>query len=113
VAGFIGVSNLIERDGHTITVRPEKLTLIEADELEQPDTHTEPGQVRDVIYAGVLTRYVVDLDAGGELVVSRQNAEARTGIAAGSRVHVAWRPDQAFTIPHGPDLGSGSGGGNQ
>src|ERR1051326_5670416 len=27
VAGFIGVSNLIERDGHTITVRPEKLTL--------------------------------------------------------------------------------------
>src|SRR5262249_40931917 len=29
VAGFIGVSNLIERGGHTITVRPEKLELIE------------------------------------------------------------------------------------
>ena len=52
-----------------------------------------------MIYAGVLTRYVVDLDAGGELVVSRQNAEALTGIAAGSRVRIAWRPDQAFTIP--------------
>jgi putative spermidine/putrescine transport system ATP-binding protein len=113
VAGFIGVSNLIERDGHTITVRPEKLTLAEGDEPEQPGTHTEPGQVRDVIYAGVLTRYVVDLDDGGELVVSRQNAEARTGIAAGSRVRVAWRADQAFTIPRGPDQGSGSGEGKQ
>src|SRR3984957_5755769 len=109
VAGFIGVSNLIERDGRTITVRPEKLTLIEDDEPEQPDAHTEPGQVRDVIYAGVLTRYVVDLDAGGELVVSRQNAEARTGIATGSRVRIGWRPDQAFTNSRQPDRGSRSG----
>jgi putative spermidine/putrescine transport system ATP-binding protein len=113
VAGFIGVSNLIERDGHTITVRPEKLTLIEDGEPEPSGAHVEPGRVRDVIYAGVLTRYVVDLDAGGELVVSRQNAEARAGIAAGSRVHVAWRPDQAFTIPRGPGQGSRSGEGNQ
>jgi putative spermidine/putrescine transport system ATP-binding protein len=112
VAGFIGVSNLIERDGHTITVRPEKLVLIEDGEPEPPDAHVEPGQVRDVIYAGVLTRYVVDLDAGGELVVSRQNAE-RAGVAAGSRVGVAWRPDQAFTIPQGPDRGPRSGEGKQ
>ena len=28
VAGFIGVSNLIERDGRTITVRPEKIRLL-------------------------------------------------------------------------------------
>src|SRR5262252_1495931 len=110
VAGFIGVSNLIERDGHTITVRPEKLTLIEDGEPDPPDAHVEPGQVRDVIYAGVLTRYVVDLDAGGELVVSKQNAE-RGSVAAGSRVHVSWRSDQAFTIPQGPDQGPRSGGG--
>jgi len=110
VAGFIGVSNLIERDGHTITVRPEKLVLIEDGEPEPSGAHVEPGRVRDVIYAGVLTRYVVGLDAGGELVVSRQNAE-RASIAAGSRVRVAWRPDQAFTIPQGPDQGPRSGGG--
>jgi hypothetical protein len=55
----------------------------------------------------------VDLDAGGELVVSRQNAELSTSIAGGSRVHVAWRPDQAFTIPRRPDQGSRSGEGNQ
>jgi ABC-type Fe3+/spermidine/putrescine transport system ATPase subunit len=76
VAGFIGVSNLIERDGHRITVRPEKIILLDDDEPEPPGTHVESGRVQDVIYAGVLTRYVVDLDGGGELVVSRQNTEA-------------------------------------
>jgi putative spermidine/putrescine transport system ATP-binding protein len=104
VAGFIGVSNLIERDGHTITVRPEKITLVAGDEPDPPGTHAEPGRIRDVIYAGVLTRYVVDLDGGGELVVSRQNTEAPSsgdGLSEGRQVRLAWRPEQAFTIPSG------------
>jgi putative spermidine/putrescine transport system ATP-binding protein len=102
VAGFIGVSNLIERDGHTITVRPEKITLIPDGEPDPPGTHVEPGRIRDVIYAGVLTRYVVDLDGGGELVVSRQNTEGPgSGEHRGGRVRLAWRPEQAFTIPSG------------
>jgi ABC-type spermidine/putrescine transport systems, ATPase components len=102
-AGFIGVSNLIERDGHTITVRPEKITLVPATSRTRP-VRTEPGRIRDVIYAGVLTRYVVDLDGGGELVVSRQNTEvpsAGDGLSQGQPVRLAWRPEQAFTIPSG------------
>src|SRR6516225_1084021 len=102
VAGFIGVSNLIQREGHTITVRPEKITLVRDGEPDPPGTHVEPGRIRDVIYAGVLTRYVVDLDGGGELVVSRQNTEGpASGEAKGNRVRLAWRPEQAFTIPSG------------
>jgi ABC-type Fe3+/spermidine/putrescine transport system ATPase subunit/spermidine/putrescine-binding protein len=121
VAGFIGVSNLIERDGHRITVRPEKITLLEDGQQDPPSTHVESGRVQDVIYAGVLTRYVVDLDGGGELVVSRQNVEApvlrhdaREGgapIARGDRVRIAWRTEQAFTIPQEPGQGSNSGEG--
>ena len=111
VAGFIGVSNLIERDGHQITVRPEKITLVEDGQPDPPGTHAEPGRIQDVIYAGVLTRYIVDLDAGGELVVSRQNTEAPDAdhdggrLARGGRVRLAWHPEQAFTIPSGPDQG--------
>jgi putative spermidine/putrescine transport system ATP-binding protein len=123
VAGFIGVSNLIERDGRRVTVRPEKITLLTDGQSEPPGAHVEAGQVRDVIYAGVFTRYVVALDAGGELVVSRQNAEApalggdaagggaghtpASGIAGGSRVRIAWRPDQAYAIAPGPVSGEG------
>jgi putative spermidine/putrescine transport system ATP-binding protein len=109
VAGFIGVSNLIERDGRRITVRPEKIILLDNGQQDTPGAHVESGRVKDVIYAGVLTRYVVELDAGGELVVSRQNAEEPhlsgdgPGISRGGRVRIAWRAEQAFTIPQGPD----------
>ena len=101
VADFIGVSNIIERDGHQITVRPEKITLLTGDGQPPAQAHVESGTVKDVIYVGVFTRYVIDLEAGGELVVSRQNSE-HGGVAAitrGSQVSVAWRADQAFTIP--------------
>jgi len=103
VAGFIGVSNLIERDGHTITVRPEKITLLEEGSPGPAGVHVEPGLVKDVIYAGVLTRYIVALDGGGELVVSRQNTEAPAASAdlRGARVRLAWHSGQAFTIPSG------------
>jgi putative spermidine/putrescine transport system ATP-binding protein len=115
VAGFIGVSNLIERDGNRVTVRPEKIILLEDGQQAPPGTHVESGEVRDVIYAGVLTRYVVDLDAGGELVVSRQNAEPPGNegapgdghAARHGRVRLAWRPEQAFTIPRDPGHGEG------
>jgi putative spermidine/putrescine transport system ATP-binding protein len=113
VAGFIGVSNLIERDGRRITVRPEKIGMLTDGQPEPPGAHVEAGRIRDVVYAGVLTRYIVDLDAGGELVVARQNAEAPVSTAevAGARVRLAWRADQAFTVArereHDPAAGEG------
>ncbi len=111
VAGFIGVSNLIQRDGREFTVRPEKITLLADGEQAQAGAHVEPGVVNEVIYAGIMTRYVVALEAGGELVVTRQNTQAPVldggdgdaggslGIVRGARVRVAWQPGQAFTIP--------------
>ena len=71
VAGFIGISNLIERDGRHITIRPEKIRLLADDEPEPAGAHVETGRIRDVVYIGVMTRYTVALDAGGELVVAR------------------------------------------
>ena len=112
VAGFIGISNLIERDGRQITVRPEKITLLAGDEPAPPGAQVEAGQIRDVVYAGVLTRYIVDLEAGGELVVARQNAAAPTmSPASGTRVRIAWHAAQAFTISQGRDEASRPGEG--
>jgi putative spermidine/putrescine transport system ATP-binding protein len=104
VAGFIGVSNLIERDGRQITVRPEKISLLSGDQPAPDGAQVETGRIRDVVYAGVLTRYTVDLDAGGELVVARQNSQAPAlSPADGAQVRIAWRGDQAFTISQGRD----------
>jgi putative spermidine/putrescine transport system ATP-binding protein len=104
VAGFIGVSNIIERDGALITVRPEKIVLLDDGTTAPTGSHIEAGVIREVSYAGVLTRYVVDLDSGGELVVARQNtsAPAYSHDGRGQRVRIAWRPDQAASIPRQP-----------
>jgi putative spermidine/putrescine transport system ATP-binding protein len=113
VAGFIGVSNLIERDGRRVTVRPEKIHMLTGDQPSPPGANVEAGRIRDVVYAGVLTRFIVDLDAGGELVVARQNTEAPVLSAdgPGTPVRLAWRPDQAFAVSQGQEQDPGPGEG--
>jgi putative spermidine/putrescine transport system ATP-binding protein len=101
VAGFIGISNLIERDGRRMTVRPEKIRLLGDGEEPPAGAHVETGVISDIVYVGVITRYVIDLDAGGQLVVARQNekAPATTHGVGGTPARLAWLPDQASTIP--------------
>lgn len=113
VAGFIGVSNLIERQGSQITVRPEKISLLEDGEQVPEGAQVETGRIRDISYAGVLTRYIVELDAGGELVVARQNGAlpAVAPAGRGTEVRIAWRADQAFTIAQGQDASPPGGEG--
>ena len=100
VAGFVGVSNLIERDGSRFTIRPEKIQL--ADPAAPLDgLRSERGRIASVAYAGMVTRYTVALDAGGELQVIRQNVEGTAVDAAseqGREVIVGWRPEQAVAV---------------
>jgi len=105
VAGFIGISNLIERDGRHMTIRPEKIRLLAEGEEPPPGARVETGRIRDVVYVGVLTRYIVDLDAGGELVVARQNEQApeATHDRGKTPARIAWLPDQTITISQGED----------
>jgi putative spermidine/putrescine transport system ATP-binding protein len=100
VAGFIGVSNVIDRDGRRLVVRPERIRLLEPGETPGPGNHLEDGTVQEVTYAGMVTRYAVQLDRGGRLLVVEQNRESAAGAAdlRGRKVRLAWRPDQAFDI---------------
>ena len=100
VAGFIGVSNLLERDGRHFTVRPEKIRMLEEGEEPTPGAHVETGRIRDVVYIGMVTRYVVDLDRGGELVVVRQNFEPADEVlkAQGRSIRLSWRLDQTVSV---------------
>ena len=114
VAGFIGVSNLIERDGRRFTIRPEKIRLLEPGEPAPPGSHAEPGRIQDVIYLGVVTRYLIELAAGGTLTAVSQNLEtaaAEALEAKGRDITVSWRDDQSFEIdppsgeqPNSPDV---------
>jgi putative spermidine/putrescine transport system ATP-binding protein len=100
VAGFVGVSNLLERDGTRFTIRPEKIQLIDPSATTN-GLHTERGRIVDVAYVGMVTRYTVALDAGGELQVVRQNQESTSLDAAserGKETLVGWRPEQSVAV---------------
>jgi putative spermidine/putrescine transport system ATP-binding protein len=99
VAGFIGTSNVLARNGRTFTVRPEKIRVLPADAADG-----EPGVVQTAVYLGAATRYAVELDEGGQLVALQQNLEVSSSdvrAMEGKRVRLAWRPDVEFTIKEG------------
>jgi putative spermidine/putrescine transport system ATP-binding protein len=96
VAGFVGVSNVLERGGRRFTIRPEKIRM-----TAEGGGDGEAGTVREVVYVGIVTRYVVALDGGGELVVVRQNLETSSQEALseqGKRVRLSWRPEHTYEI---------------
>src|SRR3954463_3958017 len=91
VAGFVGVSNVLEHDARRVAIRPEKIRM-------SHDGHGRAGTIADVIYVGSFTRYVVELDDGNTLTVVRQNdgpMEER-----GARVVLAWDPEHTYSIDH-------------
>jgi putative spermidine/putrescine transport system ATP-binding protein len=105
VAGFVGVSNVIERGGKSFAVRPEKIHMTDAGAAAARGGHTETGRIREVVYAGMVTRYLVDLDDGGELQVVRQNLETSSSEALdakGRAVLLEWRPEHQLEIDTEP-----------
>ena len=102
VAGFVGVSNVLEGEvaaaiagsPDAFTVRPEKIAMVEPDETPHPDDCTATGHVREVVYLGAVTRYIVSLDLGGTLVVLQQNLTTSSMEALqvrGKAVRLVWR----------------------
>jgi putative spermidine/putrescine transport system ATP-binding protein len=109
VAGFVGTSNLLRdaaartivgEDG-VFTVRPEKIRLASPDDRPEADESSARGRITDVVYLGPDTRYLVALDAGGELVVTQQNlatSSTQALAAQGRAVQLIWKRSHNFRI---------------
>jgi putative spermidine/putrescine transport system ATP-binding protein len=112
VAGFVGTSNLLSgevaerivgRSG-TFTIRPEKIHMTSLDTSAGPDESSATGTIRDVVYLGPDTRYVVALDAGADLVVTQQNlATSSTEALAqqGKAVRLVWKRQHQLPVADG------------
>ena len=116
VAGFVGTSNLLRGDAAravigsegTFTVRPEKIRISSPDASVADDELSAMGVIRDVIYLGSDTRYIVALEAGGELVVTQQNLETSSMEvleARGRTVRLAWKRRHVLALAGGPSAG--------
>jgi len=98
VAGFVGVSNILsgtaaeQLTGHssTVAIRPEKIRIVDVGTPVNGDQCTAEGKIRDVIYLGMHTRYLVELDSGVDLTVVEQNLETSSANVRGSRVKLVW-----------------------
>jgi putative spermidine/putrescine transport system ATP-binding protein len=112
VAGFVGTSNLLKdeaaravigQDG-IFTVRPEKIRIADLDQVPGSEEHSALGRVREVVYLGPDTRYIVALDVGGELVVTQQNLQTSSmeALAAQGRpVRLLWKRQHVLSLAVG------------
>ncbi len=102
VAGFVGMSNLLSGpvaealtgSPATFSVRPEKIRLCPPGTPAGDGLVAADGQVRDAVYLGAHTRFLVTLDNGGELTVLQQNLDspATDGTALrGQPVRLLWQ----------------------
>ena len=109
VAGFVGTSNLLRGESAqsiigrpgVFSIRPEKIRLVAESDGIDADEHSAVGVVREVVYVGDATRFVVGLDAGAELVALRQNLETssmQVNEYRDRRIKLVWRREHEFQI---------------
>ncbi|MFN8491667.1 MAG: ABC transporter ATP-binding protein [Caldilineaceae bacterium] len=109
VAGFVGTSNLI--DGALaqkltgapgkFALRPEKIHLSKLDAPAEAGMITIYGTVREVVYLGLYTRYVVKLVSGETLTVVQQNLHTSSWVVAAARdqhVQLQWSREHMLQL---------------
>jgi putative spermidine/putrescine transport system ATP-binding protein len=98
VAGFLGTSNLLDGEAARrliganwqAIIRPEKIHLCDPGTREADGMVSAYGVIRDMVYLGMYSRYLVELDSGGDMTVVAQNIGARQWMR-GQHVKLAWK----------------------
>ncbi len=101
VASFVGVSNLISGalakqltgSEERFSIRPEKIHLAPPSAPVVDSMVSVEGTVRDVIYLGLYTRYLVEVAGGDDFVVMEQNLKTTSMDVfkiRGQRVCLSW-----------------------
>ncbi|NJC96079.1 MAG: polyamine ABC transporter ATP-binding protein [Anaerolineales bacterium] len=109
VAGFVGTSNLISGEvaekltgsRQMFSVRPEKIHLGLPTDTPGKDMLSIGGVVRDVVYLGLFTRYLVEAEGGIDLVVVEQNLKTTSMdvlTSKGQKVLLFWHKDHISRV---------------
>ena len=82
-------------------VRPEKIAMVDGESPTPDGSIAALGTVRDVVYLGMHTRYLVTLDGGSDVTVMQQNLETTSMHvleSKGKRVKLLWRPEHNHAL---------------
>jgi putative spermidine/putrescine transport system ATP-binding protein len=109
VASFVGTSNLIGGEiakritgsEELFSIRPEKIHLDSSNSEPGKDMYCIDGVVRDVVYLGLFTRYLVEIEGGSDVVVIVQNLKTTSMdvlSARGQPVRLHWHKDHMSQV---------------
>ena len=104
VAGFVGTSNLVSGEVARRITGSDEMFSIRPEKIHLDGTNSEPGNdmlcidgvIRDVVYLGLFTRYLVEIEGGSDLVVVEQNLKTTSMdvlAAKGQKVRLHWHKD--------------------
>ena len=92
VAEFVGKTNLLSISGQSISIRPENIQISRA---KSNNSRVFQGTLRDIIFVGASTRYLVDTELG--LITC---LVANEPFKVGDSVWVSWSTDKEFSEPN-------------
>ena len=89
VAEFVGKTNTVEIQGAKVNVRPENIVVADK---ETKAERAYAGTLRDIIFVGSTTRFVVDTPVG---VITALHAQG--SLKRGDSVYVSWQKSKEFS----------------
>jgi putative spermidine/putrescine transport system ATP-binding protein len=90
VSEFVGQTNKIVIDGARINIRPESVSVSKS---KSSGNRSLEGTLRDVIFVGAITRYLVDTSCGPVISVVPQG-----DLKVGDTVTVSWEKEKEFLV---------------
>jgi len=110
VAGFLGISNLLEGEkaialvgrSDLVNIRPERIRLHGAGHKPEKDLSSVEGVVIEVAYTGANTITIIENSAGVRLISTQLNEELpghKDSFVVGDKVVATWRNAHVATIP--------------
>jgi putative spermidine/putrescine transport system ATP-binding protein len=90
VSEFVGQTNKIVMDGTRINIRPESVSVSKS---KASGNRSLPGNLRDVIFVGAITRYLVDTSCGPVISVVPEG-----DLKVGDPVTVSWEKEKEFLV---------------
>lgn len=91
VSEFVGQTNKIEIEGKKVNIRPEFVTV---SNTSGPGDRSVQGTLKDAIFVGATTRYLVDTALGSTMISTNPKGD----IAIGERVTLSWEKEKEFLI---------------
>ena len=91
VSEFVGQTNKYDLDGTSINIRPEFITV---SKTKSVGDRSVSGKLRDAIFVGATTRYLVSTTNGESLIATRTDEN----LEVGDSVILSWESEKEFLV---------------